>query len=100
MKTQHVYIIGSVSVIILIIVTVGFGLSRYIILLNGINKQLNDENRVTVLSTINMFRMGIKAIILPFIVLMLMWDISIAFIILGSMILLFTFKSKVKKEFL
>jgi len=87
-------------IIILIIVTVGFGLSRYIILLNGINKQLNDENRVTVLSTINMFRMGIKAIILPFIVLMLMWDINFAFMILGIMIILFMFKSKVKKEFL
>ncbi|MFX1258123.1 MAG: MFS transporter [Promethearchaeota archaeon] len=87
-------------IIILIIITVGFGLSRYIILLNGINKQLNDENRVTILSTINMFRMVIKALFLPFIALILMWDINIAFIILGIMILLFAVKSKVKNEFL
>jgi len=94
------FIFFAPIIILLILITVGFGLSRYIILLNGINKQLKEDNRATFLSTINMFRMLIRALVFPFIALIMMWDINVLFIVLGIIIILYTFKGKIKEEFL
>jgi len=87
-------------ILVLIFITIVFGLTRYVFLLNGINKQIDDETRVIVLSTINMLRMVLKVMILPFIGILMMWDINIVFIILGILIILYPLKSKIKKEYL
>ena len=49
--------------ILLIFVVGAFGYPRWLIYVNGINKQIESENRATVLSTVNMFQSFIGAII-------------------------------------
>ena len=87
-------------IIILIILVMGFGLSRYFIFLNGLNKNIEKEHRATFFSTINMIRLLIRALIFPFIVLILMMNINLVFILLGFIIIILGLKSKVKNEFL
>lgn len=87
-------------IIILIILVMGFGLSRYIIFLNGLNKNIENEHRATFFSTINMVRLLLRALIYPFIGLMLMMNINLIFILLGFIIIILGLNSKVKNEFL
>jgi MFS family permease len=87
-------------VIILILIVFGFGFSRYIMFLNGINDQLKLENRATVLNTINTVKVFLKAILLPIVGFLVIWNINILFIIFGSLIVIFALKSRVKQEYL
>lgn len=87
-------------IIILIILVMGFGLSRYIIFLNGLNKNIEKEHRATFFSTINMIRLLIRALMFPFIALILMMNINLTFIFLGFIIIILGLTSKVKNEFL
>lgn len=86
--------------IILILTIVGFGYPRFLIYVNGINKQIESEDRATVLSTINMFGSLIMAIIYPFVGLIFMWNFFVVFIILGILILILTLFTRVKSEYL
>ena len=86
--------------IIIILFIVGFGYPRFLIYVNGINKQIESEDRATVLSTINMFGSLIMAIIYPFVGLIVMWNLFAVFIILGILILIFTLFTRVKSEYL
>ncbi|MFX1256894.1 MAG: MFS transporter [Promethearchaeota archaeon] len=86
--------------ITLVLIVVGFGISRQIIFFNGINKQIETENRATVLSTINMISGFTKAIIFPLIGIIVMYNLKISFIILGITIILFALLSQVKNEYL
>ncbi|NVM35625.1 MAG: hypothetical protein HWN81_08515, partial [Candidatus Lokiarchaeota archaeon] len=71
-----------------------------LIYVNGINKQIESEDRATVLSTINMFGSLIMAIIYPFVGLIFMWNFFVVFIILGILILILTLFTRVKSEYL
>ncbi|MFX1469696.1 MAG: MFS transporter [Promethearchaeota archaeon] len=86
--------------IIIILIIVGFGYPRFLIYVNGINKQIESEDRATVLSTINMFRSLIMAIIYPFVGMIVMWNLFAVFIIIGAMILILTLTTRVKSEYL
>ncbi len=86
--------------IIIILTIVGFGYPRFLIYVNGINKQIESEDRATVLSTINMFGSLIMAIIYPFVGLIVMWNLFAVFIILGILILIITLFTRVKSEYL
>ncbi|MFX0042070.1 MAG: MFS transporter [Candidatus Hodarchaeota archaeon] len=86
--------------IILLLVIAAFGYPRYLIYVNGINKQIESENRATVLSTINMFGSFLMAIAYPFIGLIVEWNPFVVFIIIGIMILFFTLFTRVKNEYL
>ena len=66
----------------------------------GINKQIESENRATVLSTVNMFGSLISAILYPFIGLLVMWNIYVVFFIIGILIIIFTGFTRVKNEYL
>jgi hypothetical protein len=92
-------IFTPISIIILLII-VGFGFSRNIIFINGINKQIETENRATVLSTINMITCVIRAVIYPIIGLLVMWNLNYTFIILGIIIITFASLTQVKTEYL
>ena len=87
-------------VIILFLIVMGLGLSRYIIFTNGINKQITPENRVTVLSTINVISGTLKAFLYPLIGFLMMININFLYLIFGVLILIFAMKSKIKKEYL
>ena len=83
----------------LILIVIGFGFSRSIIFVTGINKQIETQNRATVLSTVNMMGSLIRAIIYPFIGFFVMWNLYITFIILGIIIAIFSLFSQVKNKY-
>jgi len=84
----------------LILSILGFGFSRSIIFVKGINNQIETQNRATVLSTINMAASLIRTILYPFIGYLVMWNLSITFILLGAVIIIFAILSKIKSEYL
>lgn len=86
--------------IALILLIIGVGLSRNIIFVSGINKNIEEENRATVLSTISMIRSFIITILYPIIGLLVMWNLRYTFIILGICIILLALLSRVKNEHL
>ncbi len=86
--------------IVIILIIVAFGYPRYLLYVNGINNQVESENRATVLSTINMFGSLIRAIVYPFIGIIVMWNIFAIFIIIGILIIIFTIFTRVKNDYL
>ena len=94
------FIIFAPFGILLIIIVIGFGFSRSIIFINGINKNIEEENRATILSTISMIRSFIITILYPVIGILVMWNLNYTFIILGISIILIALLSSVKNEHL
>ncbi|NVM18470.1 MAG: MFS transporter [Candidatus Lokiarchaeota archaeon] len=86
--------------ILMLFLVYGFGYTRRYIYVDGINKEIESENRATVLSTINMFGSIAMAIIYPFVGLIVKWNIFAMFLIIGIMILILTALTKVKSEYL
>jgi len=86
--------------IIMLFLIVSFGNTRGLIYINGINKQIESENRATVISTINMFGSILMAILYPFVGLIVELNLFVMFIIIGIMILILTALSRVKSEYL
>ena len=84
--------------IILLLLIRGFGNSRNLIFVNGINRQIESENRATVLSTVNMFGSFLMAIAFPFIGLIVELKPFLVFIILGLVVLFFTIVKRIKNE--
>jgi hypothetical protein len=84
----------------LILIIIGFGFSRSIIFVKGINKQIETQNRATVLSTINMVSSLIRSIVYPLIAFIVMWHLSITFILLGTAIIIIALMSNIKSEYL
>ncbi len=92
-------VIPIIGVLMLFLI-VSFGYTRGLIYINGINKQIESENRATVLSTINMFGSLSMAILYPFVGLIVELNLFIMFIIIGIVILILTAFSRVKSEYL
>ncbi len=84
----------------IVLTIVAFGYSRYLIFIDGINLQIESENRATVLSTINMFSSFLRAILYPVVGLLVEWNIFVVFIMTGGLILLFTIFIRSKSEYL
>ncbi len=84
----------------IILIIVAFGYTRYLIFVDGINTQIESENRATVLSTINMFGSLIRAIIYPFVGLLVEWNVFAVFLITGGLILILTIFTRSKSEYL
>ncbi len=87
-------------IIFLFLLVIGLGLSRYIIFTNGINRQIKENNRATILSTINVISGIIKAILYPLIGILVMININFLYLIFGILIVFLALKSKIKKEYL
>lgn len=84
----------------LILIVIGFGFSRSLIFVKGINIQIESENRATVISTVNMFASFIRAILYPLVGYLVMWNLSMTFILLGAIIIIFALLSRIKNEYL
>ncbi|MFX1389059.1 MAG: MFS transporter [Promethearchaeota archaeon] len=82
----------------LILIVIGFGFSRSLIFVKGINQQIETENRATVISTINMIASLIRAILYPLVGYLVMWNLDITFLALGAFIIIFALLSKIKSE--
>ncbi|MFW9929724.1 MAG: MFS transporter, partial [Candidatus Thorarchaeota archaeon] len=92
--------INPILGIIFIFVIVAFGYSRFLIYINGINKQIEAEERATVLSTINMFQSFFMAF--NFLIIGIIGTINIFYIFLfvGGAIIMFTIFTRMKNEYL
>jgi hypothetical protein len=86
--------------IALILIVIGFGFTRNILFINGINKQIESKNRATVISTINMIRGLVHSILYPLIGNLVVLNLSLTFIILGVMVLLIGIFTRVKEKHL
>ncbi|MBN1801780.1 MAG: MFS transporter [Candidatus Lokiarchaeota archaeon] len=86
--------------ILLILIIVGLGLSRYVIFADGINKRVEKEHRATSLSLINMVRMFSKGIVLPLFALFILWDLNFTFVMIGVIIIIISVFSRKKIKYL
>lgn len=71
--------------IVLIILIGGFGIPRYILFSNYMNKYIASRNRATVLSTIAMFESLGLAIAYPIVGLLAEWSLNYTLIIIGAL---------------
>ncbi|MFX0000929.1 MAG: MFS transporter [Candidatus Hodarchaeota archaeon] len=86
--------------IAILLTIVAFGYTRYLIFVDGINIQIESENRATVLSTINMFGSLIRALIYPIVGLLVEWSVFSVFIMTGALILFLTIFTRSKSDYL
>jgi len=86
--------------IALILIVIGFGFTRNLLFVNGINKQIESKNRATVISTINMITSLLSSIFYPLIGNLVMLNLNLAFISLGMVILLIGLFTRVKDKYL
>ncbi|MFX0010988.1 MAG: MFS transporter [Candidatus Hermodarchaeota archaeon] len=84
--------------IALILIVIGMGFSRRIIFIEGINKQIETENRATVLSAIGMIACLIRSALYPLIGYIVMVDLRIIFIVLGALIIILAIFTRIPKE--
>jgi hypothetical protein len=64
------------------------------------NNQIEIENRAKVLSTINMIASLIRAILFPLVGYLVIWNLNITLILLGTLIIGFALVSRIKNEYL
>lgn len=84
--------------ILLILIIIAFGYSRSLLYINGINKQIEAEERATVLSTINMFGSFFMAIINLLIGVIGTINISLVFLFVGVAIIGFTIFTRIRMK--
>ncbi len=82
----------------IISVIIAFGYTRYLIFVDGINTQIESENRATVLSTINMFGSLLRAILYPFVGILVELNVFYFFIGTGVLILILSLFTRSKSE--
>ncbi len=78
----------------------GFGLTRNTLFQNYLNKHIESYNRATVLSTISMLDRFVRALVYPLIGLLVEWSLNYALVIIGVLIVVFAFISRVREEHL
>ena len=86
--------------VVLVVTIVGIGFSRNVIYINGINRNIEGDNRATILSTINMIGSCIKAILYPIVGYIVMFNLDTVFLIIGVTIIFLALLSRVKNEYL
>ncbi|MFW9818664.1 MAG: hypothetical protein ACFFE5_03560 [Candidatus Thorarchaeota archaeon] len=79
-------------------IIIAFGYTRYLLFVDGINIQIDSENRATVLSTINMFGSLLRAISYPFVGILVELNVFYFFIGTGALILFLTIFTRSKSE--
>ncbi len=84
--------------IVLILIVIGFGMSRNIIFVSAINKNIETENRATVISTISMMVCIVRSVTYPIVGLLVTWNLNYTFIILGIAMISLVLISFVKNE--
>jgi hypothetical protein len=102
------FLIGGLSLtftliplmIIAIILTIAFGMTRAPLLISYMNKYIPSSERATVLSTINMFQTFSFVIAYPLVGLAVDWSLNITVIILGIIGICFSLGPRVKEEYL
>ncbi|MHA1451824.1 MAG: MFS transporter [Promethearchaeota archaeon] len=91
---------NSSVVVIGIILAAGFGLSRWILLINYINKHIPSEQRAMIISTIVMFKQLGHVILNPIVGRLIEWNLVIVLLILGGIMIVWSFLSPVREKHL
>jgi MFS family permease len=86
--------------IALILIVIGFGFTRSLIFVQGINKQIQSNNRATVISTVNMITCLIRTVLYPLVGILVMMNLNLTFISLGVIILIIGIFTRVKHKYL
>jgi small-conductance mechanosensitive channel len=88
------------GVIGLLFIICAFGLTRYVLFQSYFNKHIESHNRATVISTISMFNSIVQAIVYPIVGYLVEWSLPTTLSIIGISILVCTFVSRVREEYL
>ena len=91
-------ILQTSFIIACILFIIGIGLSRRILSINAINKQIGKENRTIILNTIDICVMMVDVFIIPAISFLVLININGFFIISGLLLILLTLKSQIKNH--
>ena len=86
--------------IALILIVIGFGFTRNILFVNAINKQIESNNRATVISTINMITSLVRSLLYPLIGNLVVLNLNLTFVTLGVMVMLIGIFTRVKEKHL
>ncbi len=89
-----------VIIIVLFVILIGFGISRNFVHTRAKHLHIENENRATVLSTINMIGTAIKAILFPLTGYLMMGSLNVTFVVIGIVMLLLAILSRVKNDYL
>jgi MFS family permease len=106
--TGIMFLVGGLSLafqllplmILAIILTIAFGMTRTPLLISYMNKYIPSPQRATVLSTINMFQTLSFVIVYPLVGFFADWSLIMTLIILGLAGIGFSLISRVKEEYL
>ncbi len=86
--------------VVLLLTVAGFGLSRYVLFQNYMNKYIESDIRATVISTVSMIDRFVRAVLCPVVGLLVEWSLEYSLIILGAAIVVFGLISGVEEEHL
>jgi MFS family permease len=88
------------AAIFLFVLIMGLGMPRRVALENYMHKYIDSDKRATVISTVSMLRSGFQAICYPIVGLMVDWSLWPSIFILGVIVLVVAFASRIKEEHL
>jgi len=89
---------SNVSIVVLgIMLAAGFGLGRWILLINYLNKHIPSEQRAMIISTIVMFKQLAHVVINPVVGFLVEWNLVIVLIIIGSLLVIWSFASPIRE---
>jgi MFS family permease len=92
---------SNVPIVVLgIILAASFGLGRFILMINYINKHIPSEQRAMIISTILMFKQLGHVILNPLVGYMVEWNLVYVLLILGGMMILWSIVSPVREKHL
>jgi MFS family permease len=86
--------------IVLLLTVAGFGLSRYVLFQNYMNKYIESDVRATVISTVSMIDRCVRAVLYLLIGLLVEWSLTYSFMIIGAAIILCVLLSGIEEEYL
>lgn len=89
-----------VLAIIAIFIVAGFGLSRFVLVSNYMQKHIESHNRATVISVVAATRKIMAAITYPVVGLLVEWSLNYFLIILGCALIIFALIPKIKESYL
>jgi len=86
--------------VVLLLIVAGFGLSRYVLFQNYMNKYIESDIRATVISTISMIDRVVRAVLYPLVGILVEWSLTYSIMIIGAAIIVCALLSGVEEEHL
>ncbi len=84
---------------LLLFISIGFGMARSVLFVKTINNQIESKNRATVLSTVNMIGSLVRTILYPLIGLIVMLNLNVTFLLLGIVLIIVSIFTRVKSKY-